>query len=1589
MLVAVVLLAILTIGAVSASDTGDNLTAIDEGGDGLNVAETPLDDGDTILSDGNENAISLDGISNGTEFDDNGTIIDDEFEFDDENDDVQIYVKKDTYFSQDSDDRLISVLVPNDQTGGVQVVGQRDDEYHRFFYKEFSQFDESKVYPYGDYNKVYWISPLDLGGFDGIQGPDVYVQAFDNSQNIVTNLYYISWLNGSFKLNPSNSDDEGDDEEGPNFEFSEDEIIIDVDNEDYDGDARVVSGYFSEPTSGILILSNENVILLNKTISDDDEGWEHKNGDSIYRIYLKDISSFEGVNDGDVFELAFYMDGEDEPVHTSSIAIEVGEGYVKFFEWFDPNQFRVADAHDDMSLLETWDVIALYCPDGHVGMVNVTVRDENGEEHSFLKDIWDMDENNLLHWNLTDLGMVNVGFYNIELNVNDGEFKEEWTTEVYIPIRYEEQIYLYPCDIVAVEVPTEYDDGIIIIEVDGSQLFNRTLSEFLSDYDDFYWTYDKVGNGEDDINTDIKVYHIQNSIIPDIELRTYDVNTILIVNGRTMDKSAEIEITEGDIDNDISVNIWNNEGEDLYVDSEFDVVSVDVPGNVEGTITVIVNGDNKFVWLIDEDYHGWTLMDLEIVEAGDYNIVVKHDDEIICNETISVVEFNNNKVRVVVVSDKLRIFCPENVTGTVTISIDGQDVEGLFYPIGSSSTHGLTQNRWTEWSADDLNLELDTYYRITLIVSNDADEILYNATEWYEFERFEENCQIWYDGSEDIVARGNWASVNRFKFYHEMGVDGIVSFYLENDWDSEPAYTLDLSDKPTGYYYVSLANLGIFEPGKYEIGINYEHDDGDVEGYDCVVTVYEPQSVTGLTIHDELGNYFYLTIDIAPIRTMITGNTYNDYVILMNGTVESYMGAGSYITVNIDGKRSVRYNTKDLISIPNVGWVIGSNELGIDKAGSYDIAVEYYGPHYGYWFSCPGTINYISNVSMDVSMYNFHSDILYYGYGMDSDYYITIRPRDNHFPLDNLEGTVTVYIDGNPKVFDIRSLEIVGDDENGNYFISASQLNITEGNHSIKVIYEGNCPGVEITQNFTAFKLTSEKFFEYSDIEINENISNESDSAISIDFWGNPMSAEPMIWGKLVLYVNGEKINRTQVVIYEESERWINWTTYDINDPQAIELINKIHQNQLPGWEYDIYDWLCLVHIYWHFNETLDISLEDLNITSPGEYNITFKYIGESGEGPQLEILRGTIHYNLKNNLTLTVSADDIDYGSPANIVITTDETFSGDVLVSIAGADYTVNIVNGKGSLNISDLDAGSYDVNAIFAGNELFNYAVATSAFDVDKANSTLSVANVDFNYGGSGSTNAVFTGATGITAVVVDHPEAVININGNKIKLSGLKTGTYTLRVETIPDANHNPVVKTATVKVNKVNTVLTATKVTTTYGTSKKLYVTLKDANGNNLRGKEVYIKVNGGLIFAKTMSNGRAVFTLPKEMPVKTNKISVSFTQDDNNYKSSRGYAYVVVKKATPKLTAPKKTYYVSQKNKKYTVVLKSDKNVPIKNGKVNLRVNGVTYSLKTDAKGKVTFGPDIYKKGTFKVNVKFVGNGYFNAKSVNTYIIVK
>jgi predicted outer membrane repeat protein len=354
-----------------------------------------------------------------------------------------------------------------------------------------------------------------------------------------------------------------------------------------------------------------------------------------------------------------------------------------------------------------------------------------------------------------------------------------------------------------------------------------------------------------------------------------------------------------------------------------------------------------------------------------------------------------------------------------------------------------------------------------------------------------------------------------------------------------------------------------------------------------------------------------------------------------------------------------------------------------------------------------------------------------------------------------------------------------------------------------------------------------------------------------------------------------------------------------------------------------------------------------------------------------------------------SITAPDIvfDYGLFGSTVVTLNGAIGFNATVVNCSEAFVA--VSGN-EIFVSNLEAGNYSLNITTAPDSNHNSVSSIVKITVNKANATLIIPVTVFEYGKNITIVPILDGISKIDlAFVPYHDEAVVNISENNvITISGLVIGDYKLVISAIPDKNHNVMSAfVQNISVTKLKTQLTASSVTTTYNVAKKLVVTLEGSDGV-LANRNVTVNVGTISKTLTTNSEGQVSVDVSSLTP-KDYTASIKFAGDDN-YSASDKSVKVTVNKATPKLTAKYKAFKAKVKTKKYSVTLKTNKNKPIKKAKVTLKVNGKTYSAKTNSKGKATFKiTKLTKKGKYKAAIKFKGNSYYKSVSKSVKITVK
>ena len=184
-----------------------------------------------------------------------------------------------------------------------------------------------------------------------------------------------------------------------------------------------------------------------------------------------------------------------------------------------------------------------------------------------------------------------------------------------------------------------------------------------------------------------------------------------------------------------------------------------------------------------------------------------------------------------------------------------------------------------------------------------------------------------------------------------------------------------------------------------------------------------------------------------------------------------------------------------------------------------------------------------------------------------------------------------------------------------------------------------------------------------------------------------------------------------------------------------------------------------------------------------------------------------------------------------------------------------------------------------------------------------------------------------------------------------------------------------------------TQITASPVTTTYNVGKNLVITVKDENGKPIN--DAVLTVNlGSTKKYTTDANGQVKINVATLTP-KTYTAKITYAGSDS-YNGTTGSTNVTVKKATPKITAKATSFKLKVKTKQYTATFKDNKNQALKNTKVTLKVNGKTYSVKTNNKGQGVFKITNLKKiGSYSAVITVPANTYYNKVTKNVKINVK
>ena len=373
-----------------------------------------------------------------------------------------------------------------------------------------------------------------------------------------------------------------------------------------------------------------------------------------------------------------------------------------------------------------------------------------------------------------------------------------------------------------------------------------------------------------------------------------------------------------------------------------------------------------------------------------------------------------------------------------------------------------------------------------------------------------------------------------------------------------------------------------------------------------------------------------------------------------------------------------------------------------------------------------------------------------------------------------------------------------------------------------------------------------------------------------------------------------------------------------------------------------------------------------------GDYTISAVFAGNDKYLPGVSNALLTVS---KADPALNVLISDVGYDGVFNINVALTGVdaigLNGNVIVTVNNKDYSVNIVNGKGTAVGVKLAAGTYDFTAAWAGNDNYNAVGDSGKFSVAKVDSIIDVAVSDIKVGEDAVISVkLLSDATGSVTVTVngkDYTETVVNGVAN-VKVADLKAGTYDVAVKYSGDNNYNAAVATSSFTVSKVDSTMDVTVNDIVFGGDLIVDAVLPvDATG------EVVITVNG-VDYHVSIENGKATGTI-SGLAAGDYTVAIKYVGDDK-YTGVEVAENVNVAKAQPVLGVV--IADVDYGNGFVIEATLTGVNGAPLSGNVIVTVAGKEYIVEvTDGKG--IFTGDKLAAGTYGFAAAWAGNDNYNA----------
>ena len=1005
-------------------------------------------------------------------------------------------------------------------------------------------------------------------------------------------------------------------------------------------------------------------------------------------------------------------------------------------------------------------------------------------------------------------------------------------------------------------------------------------------------------------------------------------------------------------------------------------VTVTVPGNATGNVTIYVDGQN----FTGEVINGTATVTIGNLTAGNKTIVVEYSGDANHTANYTISDFTVGEVKVVPdikVIDQgngtVVVVVGDNATGNVTVKVGDKEfnatvVNGTAVVDVGNLTPG---NNTVEviYSGDDAH----TNATVVTVINGPKYDSPINVTVGEVKEGENATVTVTVPGN----ATGNvTVTIDGQKYTAEV-INGTATVTVENltagpksvlvEYAGDGNYTANYTSSD---FTVDKANVTpeivVVDQGNGTVVVvvgdnatgNVTVKVGDKEFNATVVNGTAVVNITNVTpgdhevevIYSGDGNHTNATVKAnitapkydTPINVTVSEAKEGEDIVI---TVEVPKGATGNVTVSVGGKDYTAEidDGKAVVTAKNV------------SDGGHTIAVEYLGDgNYSAGHA-------VSNMTVQKAKADTEPSVIDYGNGTvvvvvgdNATGNVTIKVGDHEYNATVVNGTAVVTID-----------------------------NETPGTHEVEVIYsgDGNHTNSTITTNITAPKYDAPMNVIVGSIVngtavVTVTVPKNATGNVTVRIDGMNYTAK--IDGgiakiKLENLTGGAK---TFIVEYPGDNNFTgNYTvgefvakgTKTTVDPVIVDngngtIVVVIGDNATGNVTIKVGNET--------FNATVVNGTAIINITNvtPGTHEVEVIYSGDDNHtGSNITTNVTAPKYDTPINVTVGEAKE----GEPIIITVEVPKGATGNVTVSVGGKDYTAKIdANGKAVVTAENVSDGDHTIAVEYLGDKNYSANHTVSNMTVQKAKADTEPSVID--YGNGTVVVVVGDNATGnVTIKVGDKEFNATVINGTAVvTIDNVTPGTHEVEVIYSGDGNHTGSDITANITAPKYDTNMSMDITELPNGTVVVRVTVPDNATGN------VTVNVGGKEYITKVDDNGNAVVYVD-DISSGDHTIVVEYS-GDNNYAGN----YTISNFTKKEGKAAVDPVIVDYGNGTVVVVVGDNAT-----GNLTVKVGDNTYNA-TVINGTATITLDNVTPGTHDIEVIYSGDGNHTNATIHSEITV-